>query len=116
MYKQNCPIRRTGTHQLLPILERCHPLESFNYKCPTRRKKLCEHINSLQSMKDVIDWSPSTINVPPGEKKRETHQFSTILERCHPLESFNYKRPIRREKEKHINSLQTLNDAIHWSP
>ncbi|GFX89312.1 putative transposable element [Trichonephila clavipes] len=39
-----------------------------------------------------------------------------ILERYHPLESFNYKCPIRREKEKHINSLQSLDDAIHWSP
>ncbi|GFX60962.1 hypothetical protein TNCV_1897221 [Trichonephila clavipes] len=49
------------------------------------------------------------------ERKRETHQFLQILERCHPLES-NYKCPIRREKEKHINSLQSLNDVIHWSP
>ncbi|GFV26623.1 hypothetical protein TNCV_2091601 [Trichonephila clavipes] len=76
---------KTETHQFLPILERCHPLESFNYKCPIRRKKR-KHINYLQSLNDAIHWSPSTINVP-SEKKR-----------------------------KHINSLQSLNDALHWSP
>ncbi|GFT46393.1 hypothetical protein TNCV_3127351 [Trichonephila clavipes] len=50
-----------------------------------------KHINSFQYSNDVIHWSPSTINVPSGEKT-ETHQFSPILERCHPLESFNYTR------------------------
>ncbi|GFU83918.1 hypothetical protein TNCV_3852401 [Trichonephila clavipes] len=51
---------KNGTHQFLPILERCHPLESFNYKCPIRRKT-GEHINSLQFLNDVIHCSPSTI-------------------------------------------------------
>ncbi|GFY23333.1 hypothetical protein TNCV_3940291 [Trichonephila clavipes] len=55
-----------------------------------------KHINSLQSLNDAIHWSPSTLNVPSGEKT-ETHQFSPILERCHPLESFNSKCPIRRK-------------------
>ncbi|GFY23325.1 hypothetical protein TNCV_3940211 [Trichonephila clavipes] len=143
-FNSKCPIRRkkTETHQFSPILERCHPLEFFNSKCPIRRKKR-KHINSLQSLNDVIHWSPSTLNVPSGEKKTETHQFSPILERCHPLEFFNSKCPIRRktethqfsqslndaihwspstlnvpsgEKQKHINSLQSLNDVIHWSP
>ncbi|GFY23356.1 hypothetical protein TNCV_3940521 [Trichonephila clavipes] len=160
---------KTETHQFSQILERYHPLESFNSKCPIRRKT--KHINSLQSLNDVIHWSPSTLNVPSGEKRKhinslqslndaihwssstlnvpsgektethqfspilerchpleffnskcpirrktETHQFSPILERCHPLESFNSKCPIRRKKQKHINSLQSLNDVIHWSP
>ncbi|GFU97321.1 hypothetical protein TNCV_3889361 [Trichonephila clavipes] len=50
-----------------------------------------KHINSFQSLNDAIHWSPSTINVPSGGKT-ETHKFSPILERCHPLESFNYTR------------------------
>ncbi|GFY23327.1 hypothetical protein TNCV_3940231 [Trichonephila clavipes] len=95
-FNSKCPIRRkTETHQFSPILERCHPLEFFNSKCPIRRKKR-KHINSLpchptlnvpsgeKTMNDVIHWSPSTLNVPSGEKKW-----------------------------KHINSLQSLNDAIH---
>ncbi|GFX81515.1 ATP-binding cassette sub-family A member 3 [Trichonephila clavipes] len=57
---QNCPIRRTGIHQFLPILGRCHPLESFIGKCPIRRGKY-KHINSLQSSNDSIHWSPSTV-------------------------------------------------------
>ncbi|GFY23332.1 hypothetical protein TNCV_3940281 [Trichonephila clavipes] len=118
--------KKTKTHQFSPILERCHPLESFNSKCPIRRKKNTNTtINSLQmSLNDAIHWSPSTLNVPSGEKtethqflqslndaihwspstlnvpsgeKTETHQFSPILERCHPLESFNSKCPIRRK-------------------
>ncbi|GFY23317.1 hypothetical protein TNCV_3940131 [Trichonephila clavipes] len=81
----------------------------------SHQEKKRKHINSLQSLNDAIHWSPSTLNVPSGEKT-ETHQFSPILERCHPLESFNSKCPIRRKKKrKHINSLQSLNDAIHWS-
>ncbi|GFY23337.1 hypothetical protein TNCV_3940331 [Trichonephila clavipes] len=51
-----------------------------------QEKKRETHINSLQSLNDAIHWSPSTLNVPSGEKT-ETHQFS-----------------------------QSLNDAIHWSP
>ncbi|GFV26870.1 hypothetical protein TNCV_3455411 [Trichonephila clavipes] len=81
----------------------------------SHQEKKRKHINSLQSLNDAIHWSPSTINVPSGEKT-ETHQFSPILKRCHPLEFFNYECPIRRKKRKHINSLQSLNDAIHWSP
>ncbi|GFS80324.1 dual 3',5'-cyclic-AMP and -GMP phosphodiesterase 11 [Trichonephila clavipes] len=54
-------------------------------------EKKRKHINSFQSLNDVIHWSPSTVNVPSGEKT-ETHQFSPILERGHPLESFNYTR------------------------
>ncbi|GFS67428.1 hypothetical protein TNCV_2903341 [Trichonephila clavipes] len=50
------------------------------------------------------------------EKKTETHEFSPILERCHPLESFTINVPSGEKKQKHINSLQSLNDAIHWSP
>ncbi|GFY23344.1 hypothetical protein TNCV_3940401 [Trichonephila clavipes] len=118
------------THQFSPILERCHPLEFFNSKCPIRRKnkhinslhpihwssfnskcpirRKRKHINSLQSLNDA-HWSPSTLNVPSGEKngKQETHPILSILERCHPLESFNSKCPIRRKKteKKHINSL-----------
>ncbi|GFU77119.1 hypothetical protein TNCV_3389831 [Trichonephila clavipes] len=57
----------------------------------SRNEKKRKHINSFQSLNDVIHWSPSTINVPSGEKT-ETHQFSPILERCHLLESFNYTR------------------------
>ncbi|GFY23346.1 hypothetical protein TNCV_3940421 [Trichonephila clavipes] len=100
---------KTETHQFSPILERCHPLEFFNSKCPIRRKKR-KHINSLQSLNDAIHWSSSTLNVPSGEKT-ETHQFSPILERCHPLEFFNSKCPIRK-KRKHINS-QSLNERCH---
>ncbi|GFV26869.1 hypothetical protein TNCV_3455401 [Trichonephila clavipes] len=83
----------------------------------SHQEKKRKHINSLQSLNDAIHWSPSTINVPSGEKT-ESHQFSPILERCHPLESFNYKCPIRRKKKNgnHIDSLQSLNDAIHWNP
>ncbi|GFT46546.1 hypothetical protein TNCV_3184071 [Trichonephila clavipes] len=81
----------------------------------SHQQKKRKHINSFQSLNDVIHWSPSTINVPSGEKT-ETHQLSPILERCHPLESFNYKCPIRRKTRQHINSLQSLNDALHWSP
>ncbi|GFX91390.1 hypothetical protein TNCV_1934061 [Trichonephila clavipes] len=117
------------------------------------RKKKRKHIHSFQSLNDIIHWSPSTINVPSGEKtethqlspilerchplspstinvpseeKTETHQFSPILERCHPLKSFNYTRARpscgpdrivhRKKKRKHINSFQSLNDVIHWSP
>ncbi|GFV82665.1 transposable element Tcb2 transposase [Trichonephila clavipes] len=47
----NCPIRRIGTGQFFPILGRCHPLESFN----------CN--NSLQSLDDVMHWSPSTVTI-----------------------------------------------------
>ncbi|GFT43950.1 hypothetical protein TNCV_1822011 [Trichonephila clavipes] len=54
---------------------------------PAGKMEREKHINYLQSLNDVIHWSPSTINVPAG--KMETHQFSPILERCHPLESFN---------------------------
>ncbi|GFX86174.1 hypothetical protein TNCV_2560561 [Trichonephila clavipes] len=56
----NCPIRRTGTDQFLPILGRCHPLESFNSNCIIGIGG-GKHINSLQSLDDVMPWSPSTI-------------------------------------------------------
>ncbi|GFY23338.1 hypothetical protein TNCV_3940341 [Trichonephila clavipes] len=148
------------THQFSPILERCHPLEFFNSKCPIRRKKTETHQFS-PILNDAIHWSPSTLNVPSGEKngntsilsilerchplesfnskcpirrKKRKNQFSPILERCHPLEFFNSKCPIREKRKssnvpiwspskmshqekkwKHINSLQSLNDAIHWS-
>ncbi|GFX58035.1 hypothetical protein TNCV_4047931 [Trichonephila clavipes] len=46
----------------------------------------------------------------------EKHQFLPTLEQCNSLESFIYKCPSRREKEKHINAPQSLNDVIHWSP
>ncbi|GFW10489.1 hypothetical protein TNCV_892841 [Trichonephila clavipes] len=52
----------------------------------SQQEKKRKHINSFQSLNDVIHWSPSTINVPSGKKR------------------------------KHINSFQSLNDAIHWSP
>ncbi|GFW95019.1 hypothetical protein TNCV_476181 [Trichonephila clavipes] len=52
----------------------------------SQQGKKRKHINSLQSLNNVIHWSPSAINVPAGKKR------------------------------KHINSLQSLNDAIHWSP
>ncbi|GFY23341.1 hypothetical protein TNCV_3940371 [Trichonephila clavipes] len=71
------------------------------------RRKKWKHI-TLQSLNDVIHWSPSTLNVPSGEKT-ETHQFSPILERCHPLEFFNSKCLIRRKMETHL--LQ-LNDHL----
>ncbi|GFW16232.1 hypothetical protein TNCV_4263971 [Trichonephila clavipes] len=35
-----------------------------------------EHINSFRSLNDVIHWSPSTVNVPAGEKKRNTSMLS----------------------------------------
>ncbi|GFT50443.1 hypothetical protein TNCV_11461 [Trichonephila clavipes] len=85
---------KTETYKFSPILERCRPLESFNYKCPIRRKNGNTSIISI--LNDVIHWSPSMINVPSGEKT-ETYKFSPILERCRPLESFNYKCPIRRK-------------------
>ncbi|GFY23330.1 hypothetical protein TNCV_3940261 [Trichonephila clavipes] len=73
----------------------------------SHQEKKRKHINSLQSLNDAIHWSPSTLNVPSGEKT-ETHQFSPILEndviqseRCHPLEFFNSKCPIRRKTETH---------------
>ncbi|GFY23343.1 hypothetical protein TNCV_3940391 [Trichonephila clavipes] len=71
---------------------------SFNSKCPIRRKNE-KHINSLQSLNDVIRWSPSTLNVPSGEKT-ETHQFSNP-ERCNWSLIFNSKCPIRRKNETH---------------
>ncbi|GFU73734.1 transposable element Tcb2 transposase [Trichonephila clavipes] len=77
------------------------------------RRKTKTH-QFLQSLNDVIHWSPSTINVPSGEKK-ETHQFSPILERCHPLESFNYKMS-HQEKKGNASFSQSLNDAKHRSP
>ncbi|GFY27603.1 hypothetical protein TNCV_910541 [Trichonephila clavipes] len=82
------PLFRIGNYRLFlhlfkPIKD---PLESFNYKCPIKKKK--QH-NSLQSLNDVIHWSPSTINVPAGEKTA---------------------------RAQHINSLKSLNDVIHWSP
>ncbi|GFW81663.1 transposable element Tc1 transposase [Trichonephila clavipes] len=52
----------------------------------------------------------------PKRRTTGTHQFLPILGRFHPLESFICKCPIRRGKYKHINSLQSSNDAIHWSP
>ncbi|GFY23329.1 hypothetical protein TNCV_3940251 [Trichonephila clavipes] len=84
----------------------------------SHQEKKRKHINSLQSLNDAIHWSPSTLNVPSGEKT-ETHQFSPILERCHPLESFNSKCPIRRKNENTsiLSNPSTLNDqddAIHW--
>ncbi|GFY23342.1 hypothetical protein TNCV_3940381 [Trichonephila clavipes] len=86
---------KTETHQFSPILERCHPLESFNSKCPIRRKN--GNTSILSILKRCHPLESSTLNVPSGEKT-ETHQFSPILERCHPLESFNSKCPIRRKK------------------
>ncbi|GFY23313.1 hypothetical protein TNCV_3940091 [Trichonephila clavipes] len=65
----------------------------------SHQEKKRKHINSLQSLNDAIHWSSSTLNVPSGEKT-ETHQFSPILERCHPLEFFNSKCPIRRKNGK----------------
>ncbi|GFY23339.1 hypothetical protein TNCV_3940351 [Trichonephila clavipes] len=131
---------------------------SFNSKCPIRRKKR-KHINSLQSLNDVfIPLESSTLNVPSGEKtethinerchplesfkrtethllstmssnlesfnskcpsgkKQETHQFSPILERCIHWSSSTLNVPSGEKTiRKHINSLQSLNDAIHWSP
>ncbi|GFT95400.1 hypothetical protein TNCV_3326701 [Trichonephila clavipes] len=35
-------------------------------------EKKRKHINSFQSLNDVIHWSPSTINVPAGEKNGNT--------------------------------------------
>ncbi|GFX38837.1 hypothetical protein TNCV_1890011 [Trichonephila clavipes] len=60
LLRDKSTLRRTGTHQFLPILGRCHPLESLNCNCLIRRGE-GKHINSLQSLDDVIHWSPSTI-------------------------------------------------------
>ncbi|GFY23336.1 hypothetical protein TNCV_3940321 [Trichonephila clavipes] len=82
----------------------------------SHQEKKRKHINSLQSLNDAIHWSPSTLNVPSGEKNGKTHCTSLpilerchptgvlhlnvpsqSLKRCHPLEFFNSKCPIRRK-------------------
>ncbi|GFW51555.1 hypothetical protein TNCV_4212331 [Trichonephila clavipes] len=45
-----------------------------------------------------------------------TQKFLPILGQYHPLESFNCNCLIGIGGGKHINSLQSLDDAIHWSP
>ncbi|GFX13548.1 uncharacterized protein TNCV_3136211 [Trichonephila clavipes] len=49
-------------------------------------------------------------------RRTGTQKFLPILGQYHPLESFNCNCLLGIRGGKHINSLQSLDDAIHWSP
>ncbi|GFW59896.1 hypothetical protein TNCV_4699421 [Trichonephila clavipes] len=75
-----------------------------------KEKKMSSNIFwTLEEDEILIDF-----NCP--NRRTGTQKFLPILGQYHPLESFNCNCLIGIGGGKHINSLQFLDDAIHWSP